>query len=53
MIQKVGKVVGKLLHPVRAIRLVGLAVAAAVVGEYSSRLTQRRRDGVPECVVHR
>ncbi len=52
MIEKVGEVVGKLLHQVGAFRLVGLTMAAAVVRQHRGRLAQRRRDGVPERAVH-
>jgi hypothetical protein len=52
VIEQLGEVLGEALDPVRTLRLVGAAMAAAVIDEYRGLVGQRRRHRVPERVVH-
>src|SRR5262249_21204531 len=52
MVHQLGEVVGELFDPVGALRLVGGAVAAAVVGEHDGAVAEQRDGPVPEEPVH-
>ena len=52
VIEELGEVVGEVLDPIGAVRLVGAAMAAAVIDQHRGLVGQRRRHRVPERVVH-
>ncbi len=52
VVQEIGKVVGEGLDPIGTVRLVGAAMAAAVIDQHRRRFRQRGGDRVPEGVIH-
>jgi hypothetical protein len=52
VIEQLGEVLGEALDPIGAFRLVGTAMAAAVIDEHRGLVGEHRRHRIPKRVVH-